>query len=259
MNKNRPSVLFTLFTLLTVAALAPLGVARAAGTTSVSVGLDFASGDYGTAETTDTYTAPVAVKHENGPWTLRASLPLVHVEGSFSRDRGINNSGAGGNRSETGIGDLTVAAHYTLINNPDGYSLDLGGKAKIATADKDKTLITSGDNDYSVQADVFRSLPEIAVFATLGYTVKGEPAGIDYTNPFYSSVGLSLPLATGKSVGAAWDYRQKVISGGDPVSEISAFYSQRFDPRNKMQLYVVHGLSDGSPEFGGGVVLTHSY
>ncbi|HET6718413.1 MAG TPA: transporter [Rhodocyclaceae bacterium] len=253
MHKNRPSIL--LFTLLT---LAPLGAAQAAGTTSVSVGLDVASGDYGTNETTDTYTAPVAVKHENGPWTLRASLPLVHVEGSFSRDQG-RRTGAGGDRSETGIGDLTVAAHYTLIDNPGGYSLDLGGKAKIATADEDKTLITSGENDYSVQVDVFRSLPEIAFFATLGYTVKGEPAGLDYRNPFYGAVGLSLPLATGRSVGAAWDYRQKVISSGDPVSEVSAFYSQRVDPHNKMQLYVVRGFADGSPEFGGGVVLTHTY
>lgn len=253
MHKSRPSILFTL---LALAALAPLGAAQAAGSTSVSVGLDLASGDYGTNETTDTYTAPVAVKHENGPWTLRANLPLVHVEGSFSRDQG---TGAGGNRSETGIGDLTVAAHYTLIDNPDGYSLDLGGKAKIATADADKTLITSGENDYSVQVDVFRSLPEMAVFATLGYTAKGEPAGLDYRNPFYGAVGLSLPLATGRSVGAAWDYRQKVIRGGDPVSEVSAFYSQRFDPHNKMQLYVVRGLADGSPEFGGGVVLTHTY
>jgi hypothetical protein len=256
MKKNRPSILFPL---LALATLTPIGAAHAAGTTSVSVGLDFATGDYGTAETTDTYTAPVSVKHEDGLWTLRASLPLVHVEGSFSRDQGTRNPGAGGNRSETGIGDLTVAAHYTLINNPDGYSLDLGGKAKIATADDDKTLITSGENDYSVQVDVFRSLPNVAVFATLGYTVKGEPAGIDYKNPFYVSLGASLPLATGKSVGAAWDYRQKVISGGNPVSELSAFYSQRLDPRNKMQLYVVHGIADGSPEFGGGVVLTHTY
>jgi hypothetical protein len=266
MKTSCPHAKLTLLALLALAAFAPLGAAQAAGTTSVSVGLDFASGEYGTTETTDTYTAPVTVKYANGPWLLRASVPFVHAEGTFSRDLGFEDPSEDtptgvvqGKRSESGLGDLTVAAHYTLIDNPDGFSLDLGGKAKIATADKDKTLITSGENDYSVQADVFRSLPEVALFATLGYTVKGEPAGVDFKNPFYASVGLSVPVASGHSVGAAWDYRQKVITAGDPISELTAFYSRRFDPHNRMQLYVVYGLSDGSPDFGGGVMLTHSY
>jgi hypothetical protein len=260
-NRCPPSLL----ALTLIAAVAPLGVAQAAGTTSISVGLDFASGDYGTAETTTTLTAPVSVKHVNGPWTLRASLPYVRAEGTFSRDLGIDDRGTDatgvvqGKRTETGLGDLTIAAHYTLLDNPEGTSFELGGKAKLATADKDKTLITSGENDYSVQLDVFRSLPELALFATLGYTIKGEPAGVDFKDPFYASVGLSVPVATGQSVGAAWDYRQKVVSSGNPVNELSAFYSRRFDPNNRMQLYVIYGLSDGSPDYGGGVVLTHSY
>lgn len=260
----------TLLTLAALTALAPLGQATAAGTTSISVGLDYASGDYGTSETTRTLTAPLSLKHENGPWIFRASLPLVSAEGTFSRDQGVvfddngqpddNTPGvAASKRSETGLGDLTIGAYYNLINNPSGYSLDLGGKIKLATADEDKTLITSGENDYSVQVDVFRALPQVALFATLGYTLKGDPAGINYKNPFYSSLGFSVPLATGRSIGAAWDYRQKVVSGGDPISELSAFYSMKFDPNNKLQVYVVRGISDGSPEFGGGVVLTHTY
>ncbi|HET6720800.1 MAG TPA: hypothetical protein VFH22_14195, partial [Rhodocyclaceae bacterium] len=59
--------------------------------------------------------------------------------------------------------------------------------------------------------------------------------------------------------GAAWDYRQKVVTNGDPISELSVFYSYRFDPHNKVQFYVVKGLADGSPDFGGGAVLSHSY
>lgn len=254
--------------LLAIAALAPLTHANAAGTTSVSVGVDYASGDYGTTVTTDTISLPVSVKHENGPWTLRASVPFVRVEGNFSRDQGGEVRGNGTvedstppatARSETGLGDLVVAAHYTLINNPDGYSFDLGGKIKLATADEDKTLITSGENDYSVQADFYRSLPNVALFATLGYTIKGEPAGVSYKDPFYGSLGFSVPLGAGKSLGAAWDYRQKVFTAGDPINELSGFFSLKFDPQNKMQVYVVYGLSDGSPDVGGGVVFTHSY
>lgn len=256
--------------LTAIALLAPLAAAQAAGTTSVSVGADYASGDYGTPQTTDTLSLPVSVKYETGPWTLRASVPFVHVKGTFSRDQGarIDDSGnpvdedalvTSTARSESGIGDLVVAAHYTLINNPDGYSFDIGGKAKLATADKDKTLITSGENDYSVQLDFYRASTSVALFATLGYTLKGEPTGVSYKDPVYGSLGFSVPLAAGKSVGAAWDYRQKVFTNGDPINELSGFFSMKFDPHNKMQLYVVYGLSDGSPDYGGGVVLTHTY
>ena len=261
-----------LITSLVLSALAPLGDARAAdSTTSISLGFDYASGDYGTDETTRTYTVPLSIKHEAGPWTLRASLPFVRAEGIFSRDQGaiLDDSGqpadnpavgpASTKRTESGLGDLTVGAYYNLINNPGGYSLDVGGKAKIATADKEKTLITSGENDYSAQIDVFRSLPNVSLFATLGYTIKGDPVGVNYKNPFYSALGLSVPLAAGRSLGAAWDYRQKVVSGGDPINELSAFYSMKFNPNNKLQVYVVHGISDGSPDIGGGLVLTHTY
>jgi hypothetical protein len=257
-----------------VTALAPFG-ASAAGTTSASVGVDYVSGDYGTAETTSTFTIPVSVKHENGPWTFRGSVPLVRAEGTFNRelgidieeDRGRGRDGVGATvttvakRTESGLGDLTVSAFYNLLSNPGGYGVDIGGKAKLALFNKSKSLITSGENDYSVQVDVYRALTGSAasVFASLGYTLKGEPAGANYKNPLYSSLGFSVPLAAGSSIGAAWDYRQKITTNGDPINEISGFYTMKTGASNKMQFYLVHGFSNGSPDFGGGVVLTHSY
>ena len=260
--------------LRSLALIALLSAGAATADTTVSVGIDYATGDYGGSENTDTLSIPVGIKYETGAWTLRASLPYVRAEGIYNRDQAVvlddngkpddngGGAGAGGateKRTESGIGDLTVGAYYTLINNPNGYGLDLGGKAKLATADKKKTLITSGENDYSIQADVYRSLPNVALFATLGYTIKGEPSGVSYKNPLYTSLGFSMPLPSGHTAGAAWDYRQKITSGGDPVSELSAFYSIKLAANNKLQLYLVKGLSDGSPEFGGGAVLSHRY
>jgi len=240
--------------------------AFADGKTSVSVGFDYVQGDYGTPETTKTMTIPLSVKHETGLWTMKASLPFVKAEGTFNRDLGFDDSGnlddngqPLGKRSESGFSDLTLALAYTLVERPNGFALDLGGKAKIATGNKDKTLITSGENDYSVQVDAFQPLGGLAVFATLGYTIKGEPAGASYSNPFFGTVGFSVPLAAGNQIGAAWDYREKISANGDPVSELSLFYSLKLDPQNKMQAYLIHGISDGSPDIGGGIVYSHSY
>lgn len=234
--------------------------------TSVSVGIDYVRGDYGSPDTTTTMTIPLSVKHLTGPWTMKASLPFVKAEGTFNRDLGFDDSGnlddngqPLGKRTESGFSDLTLAVAYTLVERPNGFALDLGGKAKIATGNKDKTLITSGENDYSVQVDAFQPLGGVAVFGTLGYTLKGEPAGASYSNPFYGSVGFSVPLSAGNQIGAAWDYREKITASGDPVSELSVFYSLKLDPSNKMQAYLIHGISDGSPDIGGGLVYSYSY
>jgi hypothetical protein len=232
----------------------PLGQASAA--TSMSLGVDYASGDYGTPDTTGTLSVPISMKHVAGAWTLRASLPYVRAEGTFNRNDGTT---LAAKRTESGMGDLTVGVSYALIDNPDGYSFDIGGKAKLVTADTAKTLITSGESDYSIMVDMFRSFTKLAVFGTLGYSVKGEPVGVRYKNPFFTSLGVSMPLKSGHTLGASWDYRQQLTGGGDPISELTAFYSMKLSPGNKMQFYVVTGLSDGSPDLGGGIVLTHTY
>ena len=226
----------------------------AESTTSISLGADYTSGKYGDTETTESASFPLSLKHETGAWTFRASLPFVMTEGVFARDQGGTTKS--GLRNEKGIGDLSLGVSYNLINLPNGTGVDIGAKAKIATADKANTLISSGENDYSGQIDVFRSFTRSSVFATLGYTQKGTPSGVTYTNPLYVTLGASLMAAPGHTLGMAWDFRQKLTSAGDPVSEVSAFYSLKLSPTKKMQLYGIRGLSDASPDFGGGVVLT---
>ena len=263
LTNNKSLLLATAFA--AVAVLAPFGQVSAGS--SISVGVDYASGEYGTTTTTNTFSVPLSLKHQTGPWSLRASVPYVYTVGTFNREEGTDNSGKGsGNRredttkrSESGLGDLTIAAAYNLIDNPEGFSFDIGAKTKIATADKAKTLITSGENDYSFQVDAFRSLSKMVLFATLGYTIKGEPAGVSLRNPFYSTLGVSFSPENGHTIGAAWSYRQKLTSLGDPVSDLTAFYSMKINPTQKIQFYGLKGLSNGSPDNGGGVVLTHAF
>ena len=252
LSHNKALLLASIFTALAV--LAPFGQVSAGS--SISVGVDYARGDYGTNTTTNTFSVPLSLKHETGPWTLRASVPYVQTEGTFNRGEG---TASATKRGESGLGDLTIGATYKLIDNPDGFSFDIGAKTKIVTADKEKTLITSGENDYSFQVDAFRSLTKMALFATLGYSIKGEPAGVRLKNPFYSTLGVSFPLRAGHAIGAAWDYRQKLTNRSNPVSDLTAFYSMKINPTQKMQFYALTGLSTGSPDIGGGVVLTHAF
>lgn len=157
----------------------------------------------------------------------------------------------------SGPGDLTVGVFRHVLNADVG--LDVGVKAKFATADRDKELITSGENDYSLQADAWRASGRLLLFASLGYTRKGDPPGGEFRDPLYGSLGLSTSLPGRNSVGLAWDFRERVTAGGEPISEVTLFYTRRLDASDRLQFYALHGLADGSPDLGGGVVFSRAY
>lgn len=252
----------------------------AAAATTVSVGLERTTGEYGTNTRTTETIIPFALKHENGPWTFKFTVPWVRVEGPGNPNSAISfedrsGSGGGGSddderaralagRSESGLGDITVSGFYNIFNDPaNSLGLDLGLKAKFATADKDKTTLTTGENDYSIQGDFyfdFKPVPKTTAFGTVGWTKKGDPTGIDYKNPFYGSVGFSYKLTDKNSWGAAYDYRQKVLAGRDPVSETSVFFTHRYSQVLKVQAYALREFfSDSSPDLGGGVTVFYSF
>lgn len=231
--------------------------ASAAPQVTAGIGLDYTEGDYGGSTTSSTWATPVMIKSEDGPLTLKLTVPLVHAEGVAAPggDRRVGSS-----RTESGLGDLTASAFYNAFNNSAAQvAVDFGVKVKLATADHSKRLITTGEDDYSLQADAYKSFASTTVFGTLGWTLKGDPAGTDFRNPFYLSGGLSQKLNDAGAWGLSYDYRQKLTSSSAPVSEVTGFYSLRFSRQAKMQVYVVKGFKDASPDIGTGAFLTYAF
>lgn len=238
-------------------------LAQAAAVTTVSVGVDHAYGHYGSVDATHSTSVPIAVKHETGRWILRASLPFLRVDGVTNRDiAGADGSIVGSAvvpETQAGVGDLTLVATYALIANPVTAGIDFGVKAKIATAKKENTLLSTGEADYSAQLDTFKVFGKLAAFATVGYTIKGAPAGVEFDNPWYGTLGANLAFGQGHNIGAAFDYRQKLTAHGFPIAEWSLFAGTRFSPRDQLQVYYVVGVADGSPEHAGGIVISRRY
>jgi hypothetical protein len=253
---------------LTAIASAPALAGLSAGT-----GFDYTVGDYGTDTTTTILTIPLIVKYDEGPLVLKATLPYVRAEGKSSGAFEIDTRRSGTETEvrqlpatsvrQSGIGDLTGSAFLNVWNSQSGHGLDLGIKAKIATASSSDFLITSGENDYSIQADYFMPLagmPNTSAFFTFGHTLKGDPPGLNYRDPNYFSVGISQRVSETGTWGLAYDFREKLLAGNDPVSEGSIFYSYKYSKDWKVQTYGVVGIaSDASPDFGLGATITHSY
>lgn len=225
--------------------------------TTIGVGIDYSEGEYGESVSSTTWQLPVMIRHERGPLTLKLNIPYVRASGVTGRDVEIVSDEK---ETQSGLGDITASAFYNAYyDSATRFGLDVGGKIKFPTANDAKTLLTTGKTDYSLQVDAFKGLGGTTVFGTLGWTLKGDPSGTDYRNPWYASIGFSNKLSDATSWGAAYDFRAKLLDGRDPISEASLFLTHKYSQEWKVQGYVVKGFSDNSPDVGAGAILSRAF
>lgn len=250
--------------------LAP-GLALAEGDFTLSAGASHSRGEYGSDITTEITTVPVTARYDTGRWRLSASLPWLRVSGDPNVIPGtgpvLNLNPLGRGRlgllldepaadfgrtrgTASGVGDLTLRAGYALAS--DGPLLaELSATAKIATADEDKGLGT-GANDYGVALDLARPFGDASVFGGVNYTRQGDSAFIAASDVLGANVGASWQAGRGQ-LGVAYDFRQSASDTFDDRREVTGFYSVDTASGNPFQVYVLAGLSDGSPDWGTGL------
>lgn len=239
-------------------------LAQQDGDWSWSLGFDYSEGDYGDSTDTEILYIPFTARYDTGPWTYRFTLPYVSITGPGNV---IPDIGAIGGRTattrrttESGIGDFVASATYNLM--PGGGTapiVDLTGKAKLPTASESKGLGT-GEMDLAAQVDVYKLMaPQITGLATLGYTMLGDPPGVELRNVFYGSLGAIRQIDNRTSFGGTFDFRQRTSQFGDPQRELVGFVSYRANAGWRVQSYVVKGLANGSPDWGIGAVVLRQY
>ena len=249
-----------------VLAIAQGAAAAADGYATVGVGADYSSGKYGGAEKTQIFYLAVTGKYEHGPWIFRLTVPYVRITGpgnvvGAGADR-VTLPDAGARpprRTVSGLGDIVTAGFYNVMDERRSpFGLDVGAKMKLGTGDEAKGLGT-GKNDLSLQADFFKVIGAAAAFATLGHRWYGSPAGVKLRDVYYGSVGISYRISSPTSIGLAYDFRPRISATGGTVSEVSGFVSHRLSQDWKIQFYALTGFSTGSPDFGAGALLNHSF
>ncbi|MHB1142962.1 MAG: hypothetical protein ACYC1T_14550 [Sulfuricaulis sp.] len=233
--------------------------AATAAETSVSLGAEYTSGDYGTSSDTNMWYFPVTLRYEADRYMLALTAPYVVVEGTGNVVAG---GGMGGmlrtttiqtSRTESGLGDIELAASHVIAQDA-GWRLGLGGLIKFGTADEQDNLST-GEDDVAVQLEAEKTLVDNALFGTAGYKILGDPPGIDYDNVFYGSVGVSHRLDATRSVGAELYAQEAPLPGVDGKSELTLFLSGKPEPKTRLTGYLIAGFADGSPDWGVGVTL----
>lgn len=224
---------------------------------TLSAGAEFTSGTYGgDVDIEDTYV-PLTAAVSYGRIGLRLSVPYLSVnapEGTIFDPDGEPVPGSGALTTESGLGDIigSVTLYDVFKNRELGLAMDLTGKVKFATADEDKGLGT-GESDYSIQADFFKFAEQLTLLGSVGYKFRGDPSGVDLDDVLIASAGGIYRFTPEVKGGLIFDYRESSISGSDSIQELTGFISRRISEDWRLQVFVLTGFTDSSPDWGGGL------
>ena len=233
------------------------------GVFTLTSGVDYSSGKYGTNQRTDITSVPVIGKYEIDRLTLKLTVPYVTITGPGNVSPGIGkfkDSKIVTKRStESGLGDIVAGATYNLYEgSASAPAIDITEKIKFGTADENKGLGT-GKTDYSTQVDLYQAYGDFTALAGLGYRVYGDTNAAPLKNVFYGSLGGTYKVAPSSSVGVVYDYRPAITSNGSAMSEATAFINYKLTPNWKAQGYLVKGFADGSPDYGIGALVSYVF
>lgn len=233
-------------------------VGEGEGKWKLGTGIDFSSGDYGDSEDTEILYLPADLSYAYGLWSAKVTVPWVQIKGPGTvvgaGDGGVViGDGTAEVETESGLGDIWTSLAYSVEGIPaEWFYLDLVGKVKFPTADEDKGLGT-GEFDYTLQLDFFKSMGKFSPMATVAYKIKGEPDGVDLDNVFYLSVGGDYRLNDAVNFGATLDFQEASSDSSDDAFEVFSYLGYRPAADWLLTLYGYAGLSDGSPDAGGGL------
>lgn len=240
-------------------------VALAEGAFSLTSGVDYSSGNYGQAQSTNITYIPFIAKYETDDTTLKLTVPWVKITGPGDVVGGSTPVVLGSSNrpttTQSGLGDIVFGATQTVarFGETNPLTLDLTGKIKFSTASASKSLGT-GKNDYTVEADAYKPLNKaVTLFGGVGYKLLGDPTGINLNNVWFGSAGLSYRINPATSAGFMADIRQATMNTSQPLRETTIFISHKFNAHYKLQSYLTHGYSNASTDWGGGIMLGWMY
>lgn len=242
------------------AALASPAVAQTSDPSlSVTTGIDYSSGDYGTGVDTEIIVVPITARYKTGDLRLSAAVPWLRIDGASS----IVGGGDGGpvvidpnapRTTRSGLGDLTLGVNWALPEERLGFGLDFGARVKLPTASESKGLGT-GKADASLSAELSKSFGNVTPFVSAGYRFVGKPEGLDLNNAWFGSAGASV--VAGKSVFlASYDYREARSALTEDSQEVFGAVSTPLSSSLNFTLYGSKGLSDGAADYGVGAMIT---
>jgi hypothetical protein len=245
---------------LGLALLAGSNFALAEDKFSLGTGTEFSSTRYGGVTPTDIFYVPVTGRYMSGKWVIKLTVPYISVSGPGNVIYGVGRIDAAQpttTTSESGLGDVIASAGYNFYTGNRAI-LDWVGKVKFGTASYDKRLGT-GENDYSAQVDGYHPINNTTLFETLGYKMVGSPPGVELNNVAFGAIGASQRFTAATSVGLVLDMAESPSPFSPSSRQLTAYLTQGVSNGLRVQVRVVKGLTDSSPNLGVGLIFIGAY
>ena len=229
-------------------------------TLKLSTGAEYITGDFGGTEAVEQLYVPVTARYTTKRYSFRLTVPYISLTaptGTVQSD-GTILPGTGPIVTESGMGDVIAGVTYRDAFNSEVASdvaIDFTAKVKFGTADVDKGL-GSGENDYTIQTELYKFLDRIMIFGILGYKFRGDPPGVDLNNSLIAYVGGNYRLTPAFRTGVDFYYQEALFSGADDQVEFSAFLGYKLSNTQYLRSYLIKGFGDASPDWGVGVYIT---
>jgi hypothetical protein len=247
---------------ITAAALAAAPAAAQETKAELGSGIEYQEGEYGTGERIEILSVPNSLRLRSGRVTVSGSLPWQRVEGPGNAVGGggllgipivIDPTKPATRRVRQGLGDARVGAAYTVPRESlGGVAVSVAGEVKVPTASRAKGMGT-GEVDYTVGAEVSTKVGNVAPFASVGYTMPGDPEGFELRNSVSARAGAALGLSKSAEAHVSYGYAKSVSPLVPHEQQVSTGVNARLSKRLSVGLEGSAGLSDGSPDVGAGL------
>ena len=249
-------ILFALLALFNPSASADNSIIK------LTTGAEYISGNFGGTESVDQLYIPVTTRYVTNRYSLRLTVPYIRLTAPAGTVKSggviIPGTGSGTISTDSGIGDVIAGVSFHDVLNTDASSdmeIDFTAKVKFGTADEDKGLGT-GENDYTIQAELYNYYDQFMLFGVLGYKFRGDPADINLNNSLLAFVGGSYRLTPSLKSGLDFYYQEALFSDVDDQMELSAFLRYKISKTRYLRGYLIKGFGDTSPDWGVGALIT---
>ncbi len=211
-------------------------------------------GRYGTAHTIGIFYDPTFLQYQNPNVRMKLTVPYIavtHLPAGTKLTNGTVSAHSTNQKTTnpSGLGDIWLAAHYTLTPGIVPYA-----KVKFGTASARKGLGT-GQNDYEFGLGLNTTIGrDVFPFAHVGYRFVGSPPGERLRNiaTFDAGVSAAANLHNVFTVMVSGEQSEQPGYPG-PRDAIVAWNYNVTVAGSGIQVYVDKGLSSGSARLGGGI------
>ncbi len=253
---------------------------------SVGLGLEFASGTYGTGTRTNTVFIPfTAAMYPSERLDFFVEIPLIYQSnnnvvsslgsgmhsgqattgstvaapavssGMMGGSSGVGNGGMG----QGGIGDITVKAGYVLVPEKElTPQIRPNVFVKFPAADKNKSLGT-GEYDGGFALEFWKWLDSWFTYAEAGYAIQGKSSVIALKNYLYYTIGAGYQVTEKFRPMFILKGSTAPVYGVDPLLEARLKLKYQATQHTGIEGYFAKGISATSPDFGTGLAVFYDF